>query len=162
MKPAMVVLVLVCALIGVGLYALIAEVDHLSCDRAADTCTLRQEKPHGSTTSSFPARSLRGAEVRGASTGKRSTARRVVLLTEAGPVSLMGYATGVGIGGMEEIAAEVRAFVSDPGRPSLDVRRDNRLLSFLVALVPPIFAVVMASFDKRTTPQAPKSLVPSQ
>jgi hypothetical protein len=138
-------------LVGVGLYALMSEVDRLRCDRETDTCTVTQSGFRSEASTSFPARALRGAELSRVTTQRqrKGNAQRVVLLTSEGPVPLMGYATGVGIGGMEEIVAEVQTYVKNPRQRHLEVSRDNRLLALLVGFVPPGFAIAMTTLGRR-------------
>ena len=70
-------------------------------------------------------------------------AARVVFLTRKGPVPFMGYATGLAVGEMREQVEAVTRFVAAPTARQLDLRRENRVSSLLLAAVPLSLAVAV-------------------
>jgi hypothetical protein len=130
-----------------GCFVLVAEVDVAVCDRGSGTCSVVQRKVYGEQLASFPVADLTGAELgrlpgpRPSRTGEPGL--RVVLLTKTGPVPFMGYATGLAKGEMREQVAAVARYVATPTAKQLDLRRDNRVSSLLLAAVPLSLAVLL-------------------
>ncbi len=133
-----------------GCYSLIAEVDTLQCDRETGFCTLRQSKVFGTTMESFAVEELKGAELgRVGDDSEPSTARRLVLITTKGPVPFMNYATDLSMAEMEEQVGAVARYLGSETERRLEFARDNRLSSFLLAMIPFSVGVVLLIASKR-------------
>ena len=136
-------------LLSGGCYCLVAEVDTLTCDRTAGVCRVTRAKPLGATTQSFAVEDLMGAELgsgwKPGGTGKPSKGTRVLLLTKQESIPFMSYTTELGRAEMDDQVAAVRRFVASPTTPRLEIRRDNRASSLLIAAIPfgfPLAAVL--------------------
>ena len=127
-------------LLGGGCYCLVAEVDTLTCDRSAGVCTASRTTPLRATTQSFAVEDLKGAELgsgwKPGGTGKPSKGKRILLTTNGEPIPFMGYTTELSMREMEEQAAEVRRYVASATTRRLEIRRDNRTSSLLIAAIP--------------------------
>lgn len=128
-------------LLSGGCYCLVAEVDTLTCDRGAGVCTLTRAKPIGATTQSFAVEDLKGAELgagwkSGSSSSKPSTGTRVLLITKQETIPFMGYTTDLARAEMKEQVAAVQRYVSSPTTRRLEIRRDNRTSTLLIAAIP--------------------------
>jgi hypothetical protein len=60
---------------------------------------------------------------------------RVVLLTKQQPVPFMSYASAFGLAGMEADVNAVSRYVATPSARRLEVRRDDRMIAALAAVV---------------------------
>ena len=131
---------LACVLLSAGscAYTTMGEVHSLTCNRADGACVLKKE-----TTVRIPVADLTGAEVEDYRTtypnapGNRSAkSERLVLLTRQGRVPFMDFYSGIGMDEMAVQKAEVDDFVRRPERPSLHIRRDERVLAAVMGGIP--------------------------
>jgi hypothetical protein len=130
-----------------GCFVLIAEVDTAVCARDDGTCRVTHRKVYRTFAESFPVADLTGAELSAITGFSRRQGEepglRVVFLTKQGPKPFMRYATALAQGEMEEQAAAVARFVATPTVTRLDLRRDNRVSSLLIAAVPLALGVLL-------------------
>ena len=134
-------------LLSPGCYVPVSEVDTAVCDRGTGTCSVVRRKVYGEQRVTFPIADLTGAELMRlpgpGMSRKGEPGLRVVFLTRKGPVPFMGYATGLAVGEMREQVEAVTRFVAAPTARQLDLRRENRVSSLLLAAVPLSLAVAV-------------------
>ncbi len=135
-------------LLSGGCFCFVAEVDTLTCDRSAGVCTLTRAKPLRATTLSFAVEDLKGAEVGSGwkssySSSKPSTGKRVLLITKQETIPFMSYTTDLAKAEMKDQVAAVERYVASPTTRRLEIRRDNRTSTLLIAAVPFGFAVAV-------------------
>lgn len=134
-------------LLSGGCYCLVAEVDTLKCDRSAGVCTVTRTKPLGATTQSFAVEDLKGAELgsgwKPGGTAKPSKGKRILLITKRESIPFMNYTTELSMREMEEQVAAVRRYVASATTQRVEIRRDNRTSSLLIAAIPFVFALTV-------------------
>jgi len=115
---------------GVFLYALLAEVDTVSCDRATDVCVVTRGATLRGSTQSFAVADLTGAELETEAPQNRRSKTvnsRVVLQTKKGPVAFMQWFTNVAPGEMAEQVAAVNRYAATPSTARLDLQHSERV-----------------------------------
>ena len=132
---------------GASAYSTIGAVHTLTCERATGGCIL-ERNAHGSSTVRFRLDELTGAKVEdireaypNRSKSNSTGSARLVLLTKKGPVPFMEYWSGIGMDEMEVQKAAVEVFVRSDKLPSLSIRRDDRRMAALVAVVPLLIGI---------------------
>jgi uncharacterized RDD family membrane protein YckC len=142
-------------LVGMGVLLLSSSAT-LTCERAADACTLERTSVIGGSSENLVLGEVQSAFVEERRSGEGGATYRVVLETDRGTLPFL-QSTSSGRKAKDAVAQQINGFLGDPSAPSLVARQDDRSVPILfgslfagIGVLIALFGatVVTVSFDR--------------